>query len=207
MTPEWQHKDGRPPNSWPAWLPAAAGVVGPLVFIGAWAALGATKSGYSPVDDAISRLAETGASTRPAMTVGFVVYGAGLCVYAADRRLPNAARVLVAATGVTTFGVAAFPLGHPTSGSVHAAFAGLGYATLAAAPLVTARGLAERGQRKPALWSVVAGTVSGACLVASLSGPVHGLLQRVGLTVGDAWIVAGALGAWAGGRPRRGWEG
>lgn len=185
-----------PVNRWCARVAAAGGVVGPLVFVADWALLGATRSGYSPVEDAISRLAESGASTRPAMTAGFVVYGSGLCLYAGDRRLPRAARVLVAATGVTTFGVAAFALGGPVSGDVHAGFAGLGYATLALAPLVTARVLGSCGERRKAYWSAVAGAVCGACLLASVLGPVHGLLQRAGLTVGDAWIVAGALGAW-----------
>lgn len=178
-------------------LPAIAGVAGPLAFIADWAMLGTVKAGYSPVDDAISRLAETGASTQTAMTAGFAIYGTGLCLYAADRRLPPGARLLVAATGVTTFGVAAFPLGTPTSGNVHAVFAGLGYATLAAAPLVTARALAARGERRRARWSAVAGFVCGACLAASLAGPVHGLLQRAGLTAGDVWVVASAIEALA----------
>ncbi|MGH9095047.1 MAG: hypothetical protein ACRDXE_07795, partial [Acidimicrobiales bacterium] len=52
-----------------------------------------------------------------------------------------------------------------------------------------------RGDRRPARRSAVAGTVCAAVLAASLLGPVHGLLQRAGLTVGDAWIVAGALGS------------
>ena len=32
------------------------------------------------------------------------------------------------------------------------------------------------------------------CLAASTLGPAHGLWQRLGLTVGDAWIVVTALG-------------
>jgi hypothetical protein len=117
------------------WL-AVGGIAGPAVFVADWAALGAAKAGYSPVADAISRLAATGATTRGAMTAGFVVYGAGLVTHAWALRsaLPGRAWTWVAATGVTTFGVAAFPLGTPVSGNVHAAFAAAGYATLAAAP-------------------------------------------------------------------------
>ena len=55
------------PKDWLAW----GGIIGPSVFVTDWAILGATKSGYSPVSDAISRLAELGSSTRPQMTGGF----------------------------------------------------------------------------------------------------------------------------------------
>jgi hypothetical protein len=30
----------------------------------------------------------------------------------------------------------------------------------------------------------------GACLAATLLGPVHGFFQRAGLSVGDAWLAA-----------------
>ena len=42
---------------------ALGGVVGPGVFIATWAVLGARAEGYSPVQDPISRLAATDAST------------------------------------------------------------------------------------------------------------------------------------------------
>jgi len=31
------------------------------------------------------------------------------------------------------------------------------------------------------------------CLLATVAGPAHGLFQRLGLTIGDAWIVATAV--------------
>lgn len=177
-------------------LAAAAGVLGPGFFVAMWATLGATRPGYSAVEDAISQLARIATSTRPAMTVGFVGYGLALCGYAADAPLPRTSRVLVAGTGVATLGVAAFPLGG-VSDTVHAGFAGIGYATLAAAPLFAARSFARCGRRRWARYSVSAGAVCAICLIASLAGPAHGLLQRAGLTVGDAWIVASACRAWA----------
>ncbi|MDQ6840059.1 MAG: DUF998 domain-containing protein [Actinomycetota bacterium] len=176
----------------------AAGVVGPLLFVTDWAVLGAIRSHYSPINDAISRLAETGAPTRAAMTVGFIIYGGGLVAYAASplSGLPRAVKILLAGTGVSTFGVAAFSLDAAGRGNAHATFAGVGYATLAAAPVVAAGiwvGTADHGP-----WvrvSVVAGLVTAAFLIASLFAPSHGLLQRVGLTVGDAWVVATAVRA------------
>jgi hypothetical membrane protein len=63
------------------WL-AAGGVVGPVGFVMAWVACGRATPGYSPRHDAISLLAAIGSPTRVAMTVGFVVFGIGVLVYA-----------------------------------------------------------------------------------------------------------------------------
>jgi hypothetical protein len=121
------------PRDWMAW----GGVVGPAVFVADWAVLGAVRPGYSPVNEAISRLAEVGTTTRPEMTGGFVVYGAGLITYGLARRQrrPGRAWAWAVATGVATLGVAAFPLGRPLSEAAHAVFAVAGYATLAALPI------------------------------------------------------------------------
>jgi hypothetical membrane protein len=170
---------------------AAGGVVGPAVFVIDWAVLGTQRADYRPVDDAISRLAEIGASTRPEMTAGFIVYGAGLVCYgiALRRDLPGSAGWLGIGTGLATFGVALFPLGHPTSGAIHAGFAVLGYIGLSALPLVAARRLRLQGRTTTARLATVAGAVSAAFLLASVvGGPGHGLTQRIGLTVGDAWV-------------------
>ena len=49
-------------------LLAAGGVAGPAAFIGAWVAGGIRAKGYDPLVDPISRLAASGAATRPLMT-------------------------------------------------------------------------------------------------------------------------------------------
>jgi hypothetical membrane protein len=187
----------------PVWKPLMwAGVIGPAVFVADWATLSALRAGYSPVEDAISRLAELGTSTRPAMTAGFVVYGAGLIGYGLGLRcrLPGPAWALATATGLATFGVATFPLGTPTSGTIHAGFAVLGYATLAALPLVASRELSAAGRPALGRLSVLAGSATAAFLLASAVGaPAHGLTQRIGLTLGDAWVAVSAL-AWLRGR-------
>lgn len=175
---------------------SAAGIVGPLVFIADWATLGATASQYSPINDAISRLAETAAPTRAAMTTGFLVYGGSLVAYGVSSRswLPASARALIAGTGLATFGLTAFSLDAAGQGTIHGVFAALGYATLAAAPLLTARALSPNPEER--LWaraSAGAGVLSATFLIASAVAPVHGLWQRVGLTVGDAWVIAAAL--------------
>jgi hypothetical membrane protein len=172
------------------------GIIGPAIFVADWGVLGVVAPHYDPIRDTISRLAQTGVPTQPAMTVGFAVYGASLPLFAlaSGRRLPPASRAMVAVTGLTTLVVAAFPVSART-GSVHAASAGIGYVTLAAAPLLHARTLVRSGHRGRALASAAVGFACGTLLVASVLTPATGLLQRAGLTVGDAWIAGHAIAA------------
>ena len=176
-------------------LRAAGGVVGPAAFVAAWSLAGLSARHYSATHDAISRLAETGAPTRVAMTAGFVAFGIGVAVYATALRLTldGWAWATAFATGVATLGVAAVPLGSPTSDAVHGCFATVGYVTLAATPLLASRPLGRSGRSAWARASVLSGIVSGACLVATLPGPAHGLFQRLGLGAVDVWIVATAI--------------
>ena len=176
-------------------LLALGGVVGPLAFIGCWGVAGALTDGYSPFDDAISDLAAVGAPTRVAMTVGFVVFGVGLVAFGLAMRvaLDGSAWIAAIGTGACTIGVAAIPLGGWSGDGVHAVFAGLGYATLIALPLLASRPLASRGQPAWARTALVISAISALCLIASTLGPAHGGWQRLGLTVGDAWIVGTAI--------------
>ena len=52
------------------------GIVGPAAFIGAWVAGTVVLDGYSPITDAISRLAAVGADTRWLMSTGFLAFAA-----------------------------------------------------------------------------------------------------------------------------------
>jgi hypothetical protein len=76
---------------------------------------------------------------------------------------------------------------------VHATFAGLGYAAIVALPLLAAVPIARTGRVGWARASVLTGSISAISLLLSTLGPAHGLFQRLGLTIGDAWIVATAL--------------
>jgi hypothetical membrane protein len=176
---------------------AWGGIAGPVAFVSAWVVGGTSRPGYSPVNDAISRLAAVGASTRPLMTAGFVGFGIGVPLYGLALRasVPGPAWTSAVATGLATLGVAAFPLDvSATQDLIHGGFATFGYATLAATPLLAARPLAASGHRRAAMASVVIGLASGVCLAATAFGRSHGLYQRVGLTLGDTWLVASA--AW-----------
>ncbi len=177
-------------------LSATAGIVGPAAFIAAWAVAGARTAGYSAVDDAISRLAASGAPTRALMSAGFVCFGIALPVYALAlrRHLGGRSWMAAAASGAATLGVALFALGTSSAiDHVHNAMAGVGYLALVATPLLAARPLVEVGHHRAAVASLVAAGAAGVCLVATLVGPAHGLYQRVGLTIVDAWLMASAL--------------
>ncbi|MGI9033766.1 MAG: DUF998 domain-containing protein [Acidimicrobiales bacterium] len=181
---------------------AWGGIVGPATFVAAWLVSGAMRPGYSPVADGISQLAAVGASTRPLMTAGFVVFGVGVPAYAValHRSVPGSAYLTSIATGLAVLGVAAFPLGRSsTTDVVHGGWAMIGYVTLAATPLLAALPLAASGHHRAATASVATGVASGLCLAATLVGPGHGLLQRVGLTLGDTWLVVSAAWMLSGG--------
>lgn len=168
-----------------------------MAFVAAWLVGGATRRGYSPVDDAISQLAAMGAASRPVMTAGFVGFGVGVPAYAVALRasVPGPAWTAAVGTGLATLGVATFPLdASARTDLVHAGLAVLAYATLAATPLLAARPLGDSGHPRAAAASVATGVASGLCLAATAFAPAHGLLQRVGLTLGDAWLAASA--AW-----------
>ena len=91
------------------------------------------------------------------MTVGFVVFGAGVIAFGAALRVVCAGRTWMAAvaTGACTVGVAATPLGGWSGDAVHATFAGAGYVTLVALPILAAGPLARSGHRgrRPVLGS------------------------------------------------------
>jgi len=183
--------------------PAIGGLVGPAGFIAAWSLLGDRASGYEPVTDAISQLAATGAATRTAMTAGLVALGAGVGVHAVALRdhLPGYAWMAAAATGLSALGVAAFPLGGSVRDAVHGAFAGAGYVSLAALPILAARPLAARGDRSLARLSTATGVLTAVCLAATVLDGGDGLLQRVGLTAGHLWIMASAGAVFGGDAP------
>ena len=189
MTP-----DSAPREARPRWQ-ALGGVIGPVGFISAWSLSGLAANHYSAIEDAISRLAEIGAPTRVGMTAGFVVFGVAIPVYSGALRatLDGPAWITALATGVATLAVAAAPLDAHGHSTLHGVFATIGYVTLAATPLLASRPFARARRRGWARASVAVGVASGACLIATVAGPAHGLFQRLGLGVVDVWIVATAI--------------
>jgi hypothetical protein len=130
------------------------------------------------------------------MTGGFVWFGVAVPVYSLALRDALEGRAWLAAmgTGLASLGVAAVPLdASRTADLVHGGFATVGYATLALVPLAAAGSLSARGYRRAAAVSRLVGVLTAACLAATVIGPAHGLFQRAGLTLGDAWLAASAV--------------
>lgn len=169
--------------------------MGPVGFVSAWLLGGWVAGGYSPVDDAISRLAADGADTRWLMTAGFVAFGVGVPLFglALRRAMPGRAWLAAVVTGLATLGVALTPL--DVSGTVdalHGVAAGTGYVALAALPLLSVRPLRALGRTQAASASLVLGLLVATALLLTPLPATNGLAQRAGLTLGDLWIVLAA---------------
>lgn len=174
---------------------ALAGIAGPAAFVSTWALLGASRDGYSPVDDPISRLAAVGADTRPLMTAGMVTFGVCVAFHgpALRRHHGRSAAAAASITAGATLGVAAMPLEGWGGSTGHAAAAFVAYGALAGVPAATAPGLARRGQRAAAAVSLaIAGLVVSALAASVIVDSGSGLWQRVGLTAGDVWLACSA---------------
>ncbi len=189
---------------------ALGGVIGPVAFVASWSMLGLVKARYSALHDPISDLAGENASTRLAMTAGFVVFAVGMCFFAGAMHsvLRGPAWIAAATTGCAALGVAAFPLHRSsTVDAMHGGFASIGYVALAATALLCAAPLSRRGLHAWARTATAAGVVSAGALALTIVGSLHGLFQRIGLTAGDVWVVASAVairrGSWTRLRPCR----
>ena len=189
----------------PVRLGAACGIAGPGAFVVGWLVNGLRAPGYDPEHDAISDLAREGAPTRAAMTAAFVVFGVLVAVWARvlGRELGRrSVQAVVTAAAVATLAVAALPLtreGGQPQDVAHAVAAAVGYLAMALTPLVAAPAL--RGGARTL--SVLAGALSATALAATLLVDGPGALQRLGLTVVDAWHVVVAVLVLRGCRLRR----
>ncbi|MBA3235155.1 MAG: DUF998 domain-containing protein [Chloroflexi bacterium] len=181
---------------------SAGVIVGPLVFISAWAVSGAVTDGYSPIRDHISDLAAVDAPTRPLMNAAFGTFGIAVAVAASPLRrlIGTPGAVLFGANALASFGIALAPLGRSVEGDrLHAVVAGLGYLVLAATAPAAAPALAKRS-RPLAVASVGVGLATLASMVASFVGPAStaGFWQRAGITTTDTWLITIGLLAVAG---------
>jgi hypothetical membrane protein len=163
----------------------------------AWIVGGFLIAGYSPVEQHISDLAEVGAPTQGLMTLGFVAFGVGVGIAAwpLRRLIGKPAALALLANAILMIGIALTPTGGSADVDfVHAMVALLIYASLAVvAPLAAI--VLRRRSIVLALVSLVVGLATLAFLSASLGESRSGLLQRLGLTVTDLWLVAIAVGA------------
>jgi hypothetical protein len=184
---------------------AALGLaLGPVAFIGAWAIGGARMpDDYSPVADAISRIAAVGSPERTLMTAGFLAYGAAMLVgsQALRRSELRGTWGLAAVNALATVAVAATPLDRSdTVDLLHGVAATVGYASISLLPIAAARPLRDLGRPRAAAASLALGAISAACLVATTMSASKGAFQRLGLGAGDVWLVATGIWLWHAGR-------
>jgi hypothetical membrane protein len=178
-------------------------VVGPAAFISGWLIGGSRTPDYSPIDDAISRIAAVDAPNQGLMTSAFVAYGVAVIVGSTALRTSPLRRAwsLAAINGAATIAVAALPLEHSDAMDTwHGIAAGIGYASITALPIVASGPLRKLGYRRAASLSIVGGTISGLCLVATTVTEANGFFQRLGLTVGDVWLVSTGISLFVAGR-------
>jgi predicted phosphodiesterase/hypothetical membrane protein len=171
-----------------------------LALVGGWTWAAAVQSGgFDARAESISALAASGTPHRWIMTTALVLTGLAHLVTAwalVPARPPG--RVLLAAGGVATLAVAAFPLPSRTgSSAVHTAVATLSFALLAVWPWFAAR---PRGS--PALERRVARPAAGVLAVAvaslgiGLGGTGFGVHERVVAFLTVAWPLVTAVSTW-----------
>lgn len=215
-----------------AWWGVASSAAAPVLLIGGWTLAGALqRAGFDPVEGTISALAARDADSRWVMTAALAGVGAcHLTTAAALRSAAPAGRAVLAAGGVGSLLVAAFPL--PTGGgtsAAHTVAAGLAFGALSAWPALALR----RSRTTPtapeapphrdatpvtdrpaepyvpvALRPVVAGTAAATLLgllgwfVAELAadGPAVGLTERLAAGAQSLWPLATVLSAVSGRR-------
>lgn len=178
----------------------AAGIAGPVLFVGGWVASAALRPGYSSLHEAISQLARIGAPHRLLMTGAFVGFGVAMPFFARPcARALGGKRAMIAAitiAGLATFGVGCCPLSRSGGGVrdvVHGSFATIGYIAMVASASLGSDAFRRRSKPAPALASAAVAIVAAAALSATPFGRYSGLFQRLGLTVVDVWFVAVAV--------------
>ena len=167
-------------------------VLAPMVFIVGWNVGGRLTLDYSPMHQAISRIAAVGAPQRSLMTAAFVGYSAWILAAIPAVRRTYVERIWPAllVNGLATLAVAALALDRSHIIDVgHGVAATAGYLSLAAVPILGAKPLKEAGFAKSAMASWLAAAGILAFLLLTLVLDAKGFAQRAGLTIGDVWLA------------------
>ena len=140
------------------------------------------------------------------MTAAFVAYGASVIVGSTALRASPLRRVwtIAAVNGAATIAVAALPLEHSASMDTwHGVAAGVGYVSITVLQLASAGPLRATGHDRAAALAIAGGVTSGICLVATTVSDANGFFQRLGLTVGDVWLISAGIALFRAGRAAR----
>jgi Protein of unknown function (DUF998) len=191
---------------------AAAGIVGPVVFTGAWIVGSIRQEGYAAADLQISGLAAPDARDPWIMIAGFLVlggcsvaFGAALHDALGGRDRAGPAPRLIQGAGVLTIAAGLLRRDHLvlTAGPVswhnhaHDVISAVIYADLVLVQVLLAarfgRDASERGWRAWRPWLLASAGVTSGLLIAfavDTSGPLAGVLQRAAVTVPLAVFAA-----------------
>jgi hypothetical membrane protein len=189
---------------------AAAGIVGPAVFTGAWIISSLRQTGYPAADLQISGLAAADARDPWIMITGFLVLGGCGVAFGASLRerlgsRPSPASELIQAAGILTIGAGLLRRDHMllTAGDVswhnhaHDMVSAVIYTDLVLAQALLAarfgRDATERGWRAWRAWLLASAGATAALLIAygaDTSGPQAGIVQRAAVTVPLAALAA-----------------
>lgn len=182
-------------------------VLAPIVFVAGWAWAGTSLAyrfphqklvhHYSPRHHAISDLASDVSPRRWFMFAVFLAFGVLMLIGSQALRRSSLRLAWPAAVvnGLAVIGVALFPLRFPLDDRPgHSVAATVAYVSLAAMPLLAARGLSRAGHGALATASVMMGVLSLLVLASAMGSGSLGYLQRAGLGIGDLWILLAGLG-------------
>ncbi len=167
-------------------------MAGTTTFIAGWIILGFQLHNYSPRTEPISELARVGNGTHIAMTLIFIFFSISSIVYSSVlREYTKKGAIAIFFHGIGGLGAAAFPLGKYSSDVTHEFFAAMVYISIAIFPLFTTFPDGIFNDRRKRRLSIGVYIVISVALIISTFGPpaTFGLLQRVGLTLGDLWLL------------------
>jgi hypothetical membrane protein len=194
----------------------AAGVLAGSLFAASVLVEGAVRPDYDPLRHPVSSLSLVPGGWTQMVT--FLVTGALVTAFAVGLRHRHDRRavpVLLALVGIGLIGAGVFPAdplnGYPpgtpavaartVEGSLHRIFSTPVFTALPAAAIVVGRRAGRRGRRAWARYSTASGVLLLACFVLTSVGfaqvpglvDVAGLLQRLTLGVGFAWLTTLAV--------------
>ena len=182
------------------WWGVASSAVAPVLLIGGWTVAAARQPGdFDPVDRTISALAALDATDRWVMTAGLAGLGACHVVTAlALRPLAVPGRLLLAAGGVATVLVAAFPQpGGDEPSAAHTAAAGAAFTALSLWPALAwrrgAAGLPARAALGLGAAVVLTGLLGWFAVELAIDDGRVGLAERVTAGAQAVWPLTAVL--------------
>ncbi|MEV4511888.1 DUF998 domain-containing protein [Dactylosporangium sp. NPDC049525] len=180
------------------WFAVVSSATAPVLLIGGWILAAALQpAGFDSLRGTISALAGHNATDRWVMTVALLGVGVCHCVTALGLRpIATPARVMLAAGGIATVLVAAFPLPRSGSSGAHQLAATVAFGCLALWPALSRVSGSAPQPVPPALMRAATGvlvTLVVLFCVALAAGVLVGLAERVAAGAQSLWPLTTVL--------------